>query len=152
MVHNWNIGIIGIICMIAWLNYLHNSDKFIFTPIVLNSLNSDIEVCPVYYLKSYLRRTKTIRSVDSLFVCVNKPHGQASSSTISRWLINVISQSGQMGTAGSTRSTVTSTALAKGVAIQTVIKSGDWSRVRTFRNFYYKPVPLSHLQTVFTSE
>ena len=63
--------------------------------------------------------------------------------TIAGWLKSVITQSGQQGTAGSTRSVSTSNALSKGVTLEKVMKSGDWARASTFSRFYYRPVPVT---------
>ena len=103
-------------------------------------------VCPVLNLKVYLASTKGLRQSDSLFVTLNKPHKAASVSTIAGWMKNVIKQSGQHGTAGSTRSVSTSHALSRGVTLEKILKAGDWARVSTFKRFYYKAVPVT-LQT-----
>ena len=58
----------------------------------------------------------------------------------------MISLSGQEGSGGSTRSVSTSTAVGRGVTIDSIVKSGDWARSRTFRQYYYKPVPVNDLQ------
>lgn len=115
-------------------------------PIVIESYNKSPEICPVFYMKAYLKRTASIRSSDSVFVTVNKPHGEASPATICRWLKSVISLSGQEGSGGSTRSVSTSTGVGRGVTIDSIVKAGDWARSRTFRQHYYRPVPVNDLQ------
>ena len=115
-------------------------------PIVIEAYNRSPEICPVFYVKAYLKRTASLRSSDSVFVTVNKPHKQASPTTICRWLKSVISLSGQEGSGGSTRSVSTSTAVGRGVTIDSIVKAGDWARSRTFRQHYYKPVPVNDLQ------
>ena len=70
--------------------------------------------------------------------------------TILHWLKSVISQSGQQGSGVSVRS-VTSTAVGTGVTIEKILKAGDWSRATTFKNFYYKPVPINHLQHMISN-
>ena len=115
-------------------------------PIMIEAYNEAPEVCPVFYVKAYLKRTEKIRTGTSFFVTVNKPHKQASATTIYRWLKVVITQSGQLGSGGSTRSVSMSTAVGRGVTIDSIVKAGDWARARTFRQYYYKPVPVNHLQ------
>ena len=115
-------------------------------PIMIEAYNEAPEVCPVFYVKAYLKRTEKIRTGTSFFVTVNKPHKQASATTICRWLKVVITQSGQLGSGGSTRSVSMSTAVGRGVTIDSIVKAGDWARARTFRQYYYKPVPVNHLQ------
>jgi hypothetical protein len=117
-----------------------------FPPITLTTYNEDPCLCPVFYLKAYLKRTEHLRSTESLFVTITRPHEAASVATLLRWLKTVISQSGQHGPGGSVRSVTTSTAIGVGVTIEKVLKAGDWSRASTFKNFYYKPVPIDHLQ------
>ena len=91
-------------------------------------------------------RTEKLRTADGLFIIMKKPHNKATTQTITRWVTKSIQMSGQQGTGGSTRSTSTSHALSRGVSLDSVIKSGDWSRVGTFKKYYYKPVPLDDLQ------
>ena len=117
----------------------------------MKAYNENPSMCPVFYIKTYLRRTSSLRSSDSLFVTTTKPHDAATISTILRWLKTVISQSGQHGSGGSVRSVTTSTAVGTGVTMEKILKAGDWSRATTFRNFYYKPVPINHLQHMLST-
>ena len=116
-----------------------------FPPITLESYNEDPSLCPVFYIKAYLKRTQHLRSTESLFITTTRPHEAASVATLLRWLKSVITHSGQHGSGGSVRSVTTSTAIGVGV-IEKILKAGDWSRASTFKNFYYKPVPINHLQ------
>ena len=116
-------------------------------PILIETYNVAPEICPVFYVKAYLKRTELIRSGGSFFITVNKPHKEASAATICRWLKRVITLSGQVGSGGSTRSITTSTAVGRGVTIDSIVTAGDWARARTFRQHYYKPVPVNDLQS-----
>ena len=122
-----------------------------FPPITIETYNEDQSLCPVFYLKTYLKRTASLRASDSVFVTTVKPHVAATVPTILRWLKSVISQSGQQGSGGSVRSVTTSTAVGTGVTIEKILKAGDWSRATTFKNFYYKPVPINHLQHMISN-
>ena len=93
-----------------------------------------------------------MRTCDSLFVTINKPHKVASCATLSRWIHTVIVQSGQQGIGGSTCSQITSTAVGQGATLEKVLKAGDWSRASTFRKFYFNSVPLNHLQNVWRND
>ena len=117
-----------------------------FPPITLESYKEDPSLCPVFYIKAYLKRTEHLRRTESLFITTTRPHEAASVATLLRWLKSVITHSGQHGTGGSVRSVTTSTAIGVGVTIEKILKAGDWSRASTFKNFYYKPVPINHLQ------
>ena len=126
----------------------HSRPGLISTPVKLDSFKKDIRIDPVYYLKSYIEKTKNIRTSEQLFVTHNKPHKSASVASLARWIAQVITHSGQSGSGGSVRSVSTSYALAKGASLASVIEAGDWARVSTFKKFYYHPVPLSFMQHV----
>ena len=117
-------------------------------PIVIEAFMEDPRLCPVHYLKAYIRRTASVRKSDLLFVTMIAPHTGASTATISSWIEKVISQSGQSGSGGSVRSVSTTRAVSRGVPIQTVLEAADWARVSTFRRFYFKPAPLSFVDSV----
>lgn len=122
-----------------------------FPPITLRTYNEDPRLCPVHYLKAYLKRTKSLRSTEYVFVTITRPHGAVTVATLLRWLKTVISQSGQHGSGGTVRSVTTSTAIGIGVTMEKVLEAGDWSRASTFRNFYYKSVPINDLQNMMSS-
>ena len=100
-------------------------------------------------MKSYLKFTKDLRSSDRLFVTLRTPHGAAATSTLSRWLEEVIAMSGHSGSGGSTRAVASSQAISRGASLQSVLAAGDWARAETFRRFYFNPVPLSFQDNVF---
>ena len=100
----------------------------------------------MHYLKAYIIRSKELRKNETLFVTVNRPHNTVSPATVCRWLKSVITMSSQSGSGGSTRSVSASTGIGRGLTIDSIVKAGDWARSRTFKNHYYKPVPLNELQ------
>ena len=118
------------------------------SPIELEAYMADPRLCPAFYLKVYIERTKEKQTSDFLFIIMRAPHSPASPSTIVSWVAKVIAQSGQSGTGGSVRSTSTSRALSRGADLHTVLSAGDWARVTTFRKYYYKAAPLSFLTSV----
>ena len=83
-----------------------------------------------------------------MFVLTQKPYTRATTTTISQWVRTVISQSGEVGSGGSVRGVITSTASDCGVTLENILQAGDWARTNTFRSFYYEATPLSHLQPV----
>ena len=125
--------------------------EHIAPPIVLEAFFEDPRLCPVHYLKAYIRKTESFRKSDKLFVTMIAPHTGASTATIASWLVKVISQSGQSGTGGSVRSVSTTRAISRGVSLETVLSAADWARVSTFRRFYFKPAPLSFGDSVLHS-
>ena len=59
---------------------------------------------------------------------------------MARWISDVISSRGQQGTGGSVRSASSSKALARDLALDSVLEAGEWSRTSTFFRFYNKTV------------
>ena len=57
-----------------------------FPPITLRTYNEDPRLCSVYYLKAYLKRTESLRSTESVFVTIQRPHGAVAVATLLRWL------------------------------------------------------------------
>ena len=104
-------------------------------PLALHRYTEDPRLCPVHYVKAYLKYTKDLRSSDRLFVTLRTPHGAAATSTLSRWLEEVIAMSGNSGSGGSTRAVASSQAISRGASLQSVLAAGDWARAETFRRF-----------------
>ena len=103
---------------------------------------------PVSCLEEYQERTARWRSNDhpkskQLFLALPAPHQPVTSSTIARWLKDVLSASGidtGMFGAHSTRSASASAARAAGVSIDTIMGTADWRQETTFRQFYDRQV------------
>ena len=120
-------------------------------PLCLSAFSEDPRICPVHYLKAYLRRTKDIRSSSRLFVALMAPHGAITSATMASWLKRTIGLSGQEGSGGSTRAASSSQAVMSGASLQSVLSAGDWARASTFRRFYFKPAELSFQEIVLSN-
>ena len=118
-------------------------------PLTLQGYTEDPRLCPMHYMKSYLKFTKDLRYSDRLFVTLRTPHGAAATSTISRWLEDVIAMSGHSGSGGSTRAVAPSQAISRGASLQSVLAARDWTKAATFHCCYFKPVPLSFQDNVF---
>ena len=68
------------------------SKKYTFE---LYPYNHDFKICALDALKCYVDRTKKIRkNEDQLFISFCKPYHAVSKSTISRWIKNVLEESG----------------------------------------------------------
>lgn len=105
----------------------------------------DKELCIVTCLKDYLEITANIRNNEKqLFISINKPHRAISSQTISRWIKEVLSDSGintQIFKGHSTRSASTSKAKDLGISLETIRKTAGWSEgSSSFAKFYNKPI------------
>ena len=106
--------------------------------------NIEIHVCPAQSLAMYVERTKVLRGDNTqLFISFIKPHQPVTSSTIARWLKEVMTSAGiDISTfkAHSVRGTSASAASMQGVTTEDILSAADWSRESTFQIFYYKPV------------
>ena len=98
----------------------------------------------------YINKTKSLRTNKALFITLQKPHKIAQKVTLASWIKSVIIMSGQSGTGGSSRSAASSRAIGRGADLQAVMAAGDWARESTFCQFYYKPGPLSFVQSVLS--
>ena len=77
----------------------------------------------------------------SLLLCYRKPHGPATKDILTRWIRSVLKLSGvdmDTFTAHSCRSASTSKALSSRVALDVILKAGQWSADSTFYQFYHK--------------
>ena len=120
-------------------------------PLTLSAYPEDPRICPVHYLRAYIKRTRSIRSSDRLFVALVAPHGAISSTTMARWLKRTICLSGQEGSGGSTRAASSSQAIMSRASLQSVLAAGDWARASTFQKFYFKPAELSFQEIVLST-
>ena len=117
-------------------------------------------LCPVACLSTYLDRTKKWREDETdihqtLFLSFKKPHKPVTSATLSRWLKELIRQSGIKDIFGghSVRSASTSTAKNAGLSIEMILDMADWTNPSTFNLFYYKPtLPVSYGTSVLSQK
>lgn len=103
------------------------------------------ELCVFATLKEYLKQTRDKRGeIQELFITSTRPFKAASKDTLSRWVKNVLQASGvdtTQFTAHSTRHASTSTALAKGVDIETIRRTAGWSASsQIFQRYYNVPI------------
>ena len=97
-------------------------------------------LCAMHTLISYIDRTKNLRDSQQLFIsyCSFKP---VKSSTVARWLKEVLSLSGidvDMFKAHSYRSAAVSAALLQGCSLKDILKTADWSSAKNFYKFYFR--------------
>ena len=105
----------------------------------------DSNLDPVACLNEYLTRTKNLRPAEgsSLFLASVSPFKPVKSSTIAGWIKTILLRAGidtSVWSAHSTRGASTSKASNLGVSIQTILETGCWKGVGTFKKFYKKPV------------
>ncbi|KAI5636594.1 hypothetical protein NE865_10710 [Phthorimaea operculella] len=103
-------------------------------------------ICPATAIRDYLSITKDIRpeNVRNLLITVKRPHRAATAQSISRWIKQIMGESGVDVTAfsaHSTRHAATSAAAAAGVSIDLIRKTAGWTtRSETFAKFYHRQI------------
>ncbi|XP_045763681.1 uncharacterized protein LOC123866270 [Maniola jurtina] len=102
----------------------------------------NVSICPATVLSDYISKTRNIRpeGTDTLLLTHKRPHKPATTQSISRWIKQVLSESGvDVGVFGahSTRHASTSAASSAGVNIETIRKTAGWtSSSDSFARFY----------------
>ena len=101
--------------------------------------------CPVEAMRTYQEKTSALRSASSetFFIGLIPPYSDVSANTISRWIKEFLKLAGidtSIFSAHSTRGAAASSAAAKGVAIDSVLRAGNWARESTFRKFYNRRI------------
>ncbi|XP_063821172.1 uncharacterized protein LOC135071310 [Ostrinia nubilalis] len=106
----------------------------------------NISICPATALRDYIFVTKNKRpaSTGRLLLTFKAPHKAATTQSISRWIKQVLSDSGVDTTVfsgHSTRHAATSAAHSRGVSMDTIRKTAGWtSSSNTFARFYNREI------------
>lgn len=116
--------------------------------LILPYFRENPQICVATVLKTYLDRTKKLRgSCNNLFLTIKKPFRAASAQTLSRWIKNMLGESGidtSIFSAHSTRHASTSAAERNGVSLDLIRKTAGWSdKSQTFALFYKRPLQTS---------
>ena len=98
---------------------------------------------PSFSLECYLRATKPLwGNASQLFISFIKPHHPVTSSTVARWLKEVIHNAGIDASIFKTHSVWAASVTAaanQGISTNEILEAADWSTESTFQRFYYKP-------------
>lgn len=103
-------------------------------------------ICPATALKDYLHVTKDDRpaNVSNLLITMKRPYKSATAQSISRWIKQVLGESGvdvAAFSSHSTRHASTSAAAAAGVSIDAIRKAAGWTNTsQVFAKFYHRPI------------
>jgi len=112
----------------------------------LPRFDSESQLCPVRTLTEYLNRTQGFRTGEKhqLFLSLTGNHKPITTQTMSRWVKNVLNNSGinsSIFCAHSTRHASTSAAARHGVSMDQIFAAAGWSSSSsTFARFYNRPV------------
>ena len=120
----------------------------IFLPSIssLSSVEEDKVWCLVRALKWYIERTKSRRTLSSLFVATIAPHKAVATSYIARWLVECIKMAGvdailaDRVQAHDTRAISSSWALFNGASLKEIQQAAFWSNANSFISCYLKDV------------
>ena len=106
--------------------------------------------CVVNTLQSYIKRTKDLRKSDRLLIS-HRLFFQVTSSTIARWLKEVLSLSGidtSVFSAHSYRGASTSKVFSLGLLLSDIMKTANWTCTKIFFRFYHRDSNTSFSNTV----
>ena len=103
----------------------------------------------------HLLKTKELRHSDGGFFISFKPPNKAlTSTTIARWVVNVLKEAGlnvSVFSAHSTRSAAPSKASDKGLNLAEISKTVGWSNAKTFPMFYKKTISENFGKTILSA-
>jgi len=115
--------------------------------VMFGAFPQDSRLCVVKCLRQYEKTTVQYRKMEPgspqhLFPSYIKPHEPVSSQRIAHWLKDILGRAGVDTTifkAHSVRGASSTAASEKGVRIEDILQTADWSTDSTFRRFYYCP-------------
>ena len=115
--------------------------------VMFGAFPEDDRLCVVKCLKHYEavtmhHRNKEPGSPQPLFLSYIKPHGPVTSQRIAHWLKEILGKAGvdtSTFKAHSVRGASSTAASEKGVLIEDILRTADWSSDSTFQRFYYRP-------------
>lgn len=102
-------------------------------------------VCPVSCLDHYCKETRKFRgnSNSNLMLSIKSPHAPIGASTVARWIKDFLGDAGidtSIYSAHSTRGAAASKAVAAGLSVETILRSGNWSSESVFAKHYSRPI------------
>ena len=112
--------------------------------------DKDVNICPVQALDSYLSRTENLRELDEstqFFLSVVKPHKPVTRSTLAKWVVNFLKESGidtSKFKGHSMRHASTSKADLLGASLKDILGMGNWSSESVWQKHYHKPIETPH--------
>ena len=112
-------------------------------PLCFQTYSKEPKLCVVSHLTEYLKRTKSYRDTDKLFLTCVTHYRTASKDIISRWCKSIIKESGisiHSYTSYSSRPAASSYAKFRGASLSTIIQSAGWKSDKTFAQLYDKQI------------
>ncbi|XP_053379460.1 uncharacterized protein LOC123550588 [Mercenaria mercenaria] len=123
-------------------------------PMQIRRYSADPKLCLVNTLEYYLTVTSKVRgSEHKLFISTVKPFKAVTKSKISRWVKQLMKESGidvdKFGV-HSCRAASTSAAAIKGVQLDSIMKAAGWSSAKTFALYYNKTIEKSYSDVILS--
>ncbi|KZS04664.1 Uncharacterized protein APZ42_032312, partial [Daphnia magna] len=125
------------------LSKLRKSQRSGALPVVrVEKFTGDPRLCPVTCMKDYIQATDGLvdgRFGDGLLIASRKPFKPIGASTVARWIKSLLKEAGvdvSTFSAHSTRGAASSKAFNKGLSVETILKTGNWSTESVFSRFY----------------
>ena len=123
----------------------HTKQGNLNKPLVYHKYLHDDQLCPVSLSRHYIAYRDTILSdsPDELIVTYGKSYHPASKDTLARWIKDLLSSNGidtSIFKPHSCRSASTSKVSSSGIAIEHILKSGQWKSSSTFYQFYCRNI------------
>lgn len=124
--------------------------------VILPFFKGNCSICPATTLQCYINTSKVLRQeCKTLIITTRKPYHAASTTTISRWIKQMLTNSGidtSKYTAHSTRHASTSKASEGGINIEAIRKAAGWTtNSSTFARFYKRPIIIVSDPNAFAS-
>ena len=119
------------------------NSKRIPKPLVFHRFNDQPRLCPVSTLDHFIRRSSGLRSSNSLFVKLIKPHDGVCPATIGSWIKHLLVKIGvdvNKFQGHSTRSSASSMAAVRGASVKDIMDRGLWKESSTWQSFYNKNI------------
>jgi integrase len=95
-------------------------------------------LCPARALQRYLALANPVREENQPFLFISTLGVRASIDTLRNWVVELLDAAGIKAPAGSCRSASTSSAVARNVDIDQILKSAGWASESTFRRYYHR--------------
>lgn len=125
------------------LSKLRKSQRSGALPVVrFKKFTGDPRLCPVTCMKNYIQATDGLvddRFGDGFLMSSRKPFKPIGASTVARWVKSLLKEAGvdvSTFSAHSTRGAASSKAFNKGLLVETILKTGNWSTESIFFRFY----------------
>ena len=114
-------------------------------PVTIPQFRDDKRLCPVECLRAYEKATlqyRTTQEHEQLFLSHQAPHKPVTSSTVARWIKQILEASGvdtEVYSTHSTRGAASTAAALAGLSTPQIMARAGWSSEDTFCQYYYRP-------------